>query len=143
MLVGRAQIRGIVDSVRTIVLEWSLKLEKDGILGDRLSFSREEKEKASAFTFNIQNFTGVAGSVQADFIQVGDYNTIHPELKRLGIPQKERNELEEVLDRLNGTTDQEEKKSMFKRGMDWLQRNAASLGTLSETIRGWIETLAK
>ncbi|MDA1612201.1 hypothetical protein PDK26_13295 [Bacillus cereus] len=44
--VTKNQIGSIVDNVRNIVLEWSLKLEEEGILGEGMSFSKEEKEKA-------------------------------------------------------------------------------------------------
>lgn len=46
LLVSKNQIGNVVDNVRNIVLEWSLKLEEDGILGEGMSFSKEEKEKA-------------------------------------------------------------------------------------------------
>jgi hypothetical protein len=35
----RTEIVRIVDQVRTILLNWSLKLEEEGILGEGLSFS--------------------------------------------------------------------------------------------------------
>ena len=34
----------LVDGVRNTILEWSLRLEADGIVGDGLSFNPEEKE---------------------------------------------------------------------------------------------------
>ena len=138
LVVGHTEIAGIIDSVRNILLEWSLKLEKDGVLGDGLSFSKEEKEKASNINYNIQNFSGVIGNVQSSNLQIGDYNTIHSELKRLGVPQKERNDLEEILDGLK-TANDPEKKSLIKRGSEWVMRNADKIGVLSETIRKWME----
>jgi hypothetical protein len=54
--------------VRNAILDWSLKLEKAGILGNGLMFSTEEKQMAHDPTTNItighvENFSGVAGSV--------------------------------------------------------------------------------
>lgn len=46
----------ILDSVRKIVLEWTLKLEADGIIGEGMSFSKEEKAKAQSITYNIKNY---------------------------------------------------------------------------------------
>jgi hypothetical protein len=85
LIVGQAQIYGIVDAVRNGILEWSLKLEKDGILGAESTFSREEKEKAqaSSTTYNIQKFVGVMGTVHSNVLQIGDFNSIHAELKHL------------------------------------------------------------
>ncbi len=37
----------ISDSVRNLVLDWAIKLEEEGILGDGVSFSMEEKKKAA------------------------------------------------------------------------------------------------
>jgi hypothetical protein len=55
----------VVDSVRNAILEWSLELEKEGILGEGLSFSKEEVKKANMNTnINIQNFQGVLGDVK-------------------------------------------------------------------------------
>ncbi len=36
----------ILDSVRNAILDWSLRLEKDGILGEGMSFTQREKEVA-------------------------------------------------------------------------------------------------
>ena len=59
-----AQLQGILDSVRTTILEWSLKLEEDGILGDGMSFSREEKQLASSNTYHIETFIGQVSNSQ-------------------------------------------------------------------------------
>jgi len=37
----------IIDSVRNAILDWSLKLEEDGILGEGMSFTSQEKELAN------------------------------------------------------------------------------------------------
>jgi hypothetical protein len=53
-----------IDAVRTRILEWSLELETQGILGDGIVFSKEEKEKATSTpNINIQYFQGVLGDV--------------------------------------------------------------------------------
>lgn len=46
----------IVDIVRTTLLKWSLKLEEDGIIGEGLSFSALEKEKAKSKSYIVNNF---------------------------------------------------------------------------------------
>ena len=50
-----AQVHGILEAVRNIILEWSLKLEQEGILGEGMTFSQEEKSTAATTTFHIQN----------------------------------------------------------------------------------------
>lgn len=54
----------IVDAVRTIILNWSMKLEEDGILGERLSFTNRERETAGKISYNINNFYGPVQSPQ-------------------------------------------------------------------------------
>lgn len=54
----------ILSSVRNTVLDWSLKLEQEGILGQDLEFTGIEKERASmTTTIKIENFQGVLGDV--------------------------------------------------------------------------------
>jgi len=137
LVVGHTEIAGIIDSVRNILLEWSIKLEKDGILGDGISFSKEEKNKASTINYQIGTFSGVIGNVQSSNLQIGDYNSIHSELKKLGVSQKERNDLEDILDGLKTASDSE-RKSLLKRGSEWIVRNADKIGVLSETVRKWM-----
>lgn len=54
-----AQLKRIADAVRTAVLQWALKLEKEGIVGEGLTFTAVEKKKAAegAITFNIGQMT--------------------------------------------------------------------------------------
>lgn len=138
-IINESQFHNIIDSVRNIVLNWALKLEGDGIVGENLTFTERDKEKVSSTVYNIQNFTGVIGDVSKSNLQIGDYNSIHSSLKKLGVSQQERNELEELMD--NYTKSNEEgKKSIFKKATDWLKRNGATIGMLSETIRKWFET---
>lgn len=51
----KPQIQGILDSVRMIILDWTLELEKDDILGENLTFSSEEKAKANEHVTNYIN----------------------------------------------------------------------------------------
>jgi hypothetical protein len=46
--ISRSAYIRILESVRNEVLRWSLKLEGDGIIGEGMSFSQEEKATASA-----------------------------------------------------------------------------------------------
>jgi len=70
-MVSKNAVVGILDAVRNIILDWSLKLEKEGILGKELSFSQEECEKVhkSPITYNIgriEKFAGTIGSISGN-----------------------------------------------------------------------------
>lgn len=138
LLVGRNQLAGTVQAVRNKVLEWSLDLEQKGILGEGMTFSADEVKRASGAVYNIGTFSGVIGDVTSSTLQFGNYNSLHPELKRLGVPQTERNQLEEILDELPEAKGQK-KAALLKRGISWVTRNAKELGALSGEVRAWFE----
>lgn len=70
LVIGESQLVGIVEAVRNIILEWSLKLQKDRILGEGLTFSKEEQQIAATATYNIQTFSGPVGAVAGRDINV-------------------------------------------------------------------------
>lgn len=61
---SKGHLTGIFDSVRNLTLDWSLKLEQAGVLGENMSFTLTEKQEAKPVTqqFFIQN-AGVVGNV--------------------------------------------------------------------------------
>jgi AbiTii len=61
--VSRTCIVGIVDAVRNIVLDWTLRLEENGILGEGLTFSSKEKETAAHGNYTI-NYHGPVSNSQ-------------------------------------------------------------------------------
>lgn len=141
LIVDKSQIEGILDAVRNEILNWSLALESQGILGDGMSFSTEEVDKAKSTVYNIQSFQGVLGNVDSSTVQVGDYSSVHSVLKEKGVSQKERNELENLLDEIK-TAEPSQRKGLVKKGFEWVGRNASTIGTLSNTIKGWFDTLS-
>lgn len=57
-IIEKTTIVGILNAVRNNILNWSLELEKKGILGERMSFSNEEKKLAGQVTYSITNNIG-------------------------------------------------------------------------------------
>lgn len=45
--ISRASIQAIVEAARDVILRWALKLEEDGITGEGMTFSREDKQIAA------------------------------------------------------------------------------------------------
>jgi len=64
LIVGQSALIKVLDAVRNIILNWALKLEEDGIVGDGLSFSESEKNNAENIPQNINNFYGAVHSPQ-------------------------------------------------------------------------------
>ena len=63
LIINKAALAGILESVKDIILKWSLKLEKEGIFGEGMVFSKGEQEKAiNNQQIKIENFSGILGS---------------------------------------------------------------------------------
>jgi hypothetical protein len=52
---GRSEVARLLDAVRNLILDWSLRLESDGIKGDGMSFSTDEKEIARRNSDDLQS----------------------------------------------------------------------------------------
>jgi hypothetical protein len=64
---SRSCVAGILDAVRNMILDWCLKLEKDGIVGEGLVFSVKEKAVAAAANYTINYNAPVTNSqIQQD-----------------------------------------------------------------------------
>jgi hypothetical protein len=141
LIVDRSQLIGILDAVRNEILNWSLELESQGILGDGMSFSSEEISKAGSVIYNIKSFQGILGDVSSTNVQIGDYSSIHDALKEKGVSQKDRNELENLLDEIQNS-EPSKREGLIKKGYRWLERNASTIGTLSSIIKSWFDMLS-
>lgn len=78
--VTKGQLEGIFDSVRNLTLDWSLRLEQAGVLGENMTFTVTEKQEAKSVSqqFFIQN-AGVVGNV-TDNATVTNNQTAHSSL---------------------------------------------------------------
>ena len=52
------QVVRILDAVRNTILEWVLELEKQGVIGEGMTFSKEEKQAAGNVTYQITHNIG-------------------------------------------------------------------------------------
>ncbi|WP_339498186.1 hypothetical protein [Pseudomonas silesiensis] len=83
-------IYGIISTVRDKILEFSLELEKQGILGEGMTFTPKEKMAASniSYSINIENMTGsqlqqgTTGSTQT-YTQSADFSGISAFVEKL------------------------------------------------------------
>ncbi len=56
--ISESQVVNIIESAKNILLEWSLKLEKDGIRGNDYIFSEEEVKIATDNRYTVNYFMG-------------------------------------------------------------------------------------
>jgi AbiTii-like protein len=92
LVLQKTSLVGILDAVRNTILEWTLKLEADGVLGEGMTFSQQEKKTVmkNETNYHIGTFSGVLGNVSGGNVQIGDYNQIEAQLKAANIPGNER-----------------------------------------------------
>jgi hypothetical protein len=65
--IDRAALVGIINAVKNTILDWAVDLEKAGVLGEGIGFSKEDKLEAASVTQhiyaqNIGNFGNVSGA---------------------------------------------------------------------------------
>lgn len=101
------QILNVFTHVRNTIFNWSVNLEKIGILGDGMQFTREEKEKAMSNTvYNIGNLQGIAGQVMDStitqtnqmIVNKMDLSTLLTTLKCAGISDNDLDNLKIALE---------------------------------------------
>ncbi len=106
LIINKATLAGILESVKDIILKWSLKLEKEGIFGKDMVFSEEEQEKAiNNQQIRIENFYGVFGSnIKGTIYQEislsvrkADLKDLLDYLKSKGISGEDLKELKEAI----------------------------------------------
>lgn len=58
IFIGKNNIVGIIEAVNNCLLEWTLKLEEQGILGENMRFTVEETQSAKGIPQQINNYYG-------------------------------------------------------------------------------------
>lgn len=80
LILPKSAVQDIVEKVKNAMLEWTLKLEEDGIIGEKMKFTGDEKKAAASLPQNINYFMGttnyIAGSNNEVNQVVGDNNQI-------------------------------------------------------------------
>ncbi|MGA9046814.1 hypothetical protein [Sulfuricurvum sp.] len=145
-LIDATPVYGILGQVRNLLLEWTLKLEEDNILGnDDLIFSEDEK-KAAQHIYNIGTFHGVMGNVDnvgnmstgANATNIYNENSISNkidelivEIKKLGLTDQK-----EVIRDLEASKDNPEKAKAVLGGLLTRGSEVASIGSAIIGILG-------
>lgn len=70
--INKANLSGILEAARDVILRWSLQLEEDGILGEGLTFSQQEKVLASKHNYQIL-IENIVGEKSMSSLQNNDF----------------------------------------------------------------------
>jgi len=118
-IIDISQLHGIIDAVRNIVLDWSIQLEKEGILGENMSFSEEEKKTASNVTFNINGM--YHSQIQHDTFQ---------SVQSLNIRETDTDKIKKLIQQIKGDIEQldlsSDKKSEFVSDINTIESQLSS-----------------
>lgn len=78
LFISTHHIAEVVERVRNCLLEWTLKLEAEGILGEGMMFNQEERTTAQTIPQQINNYYGtvVNGDIRNSQVVSGNNNTI-------------------------------------------------------------------
>lgn len=69
--ISKTAAADIIEKVKNTLIEWTLELEEKGVLGEDMSFSEQEKEKAKSIPQQVNNYYGSTNVINgtADKIQ--------------------------------------------------------------------------
>lgn len=107
MQISRIYVSKAIDAVRNTILEWSLRLEQQGILGEGMKFSPEEKAIAMTSQYiHINSFQGILGDVagstvtqkQEMTVSAGDFNCLERTLTQAGVEVSDIQALKQALE---------------------------------------------
>ena len=76
LTISDASLAGVLDAVRNIILNWAVKLEEDGVLGEGMTFSDSEKTEAGKHSYNVNNFYGSVTGTQIQQSSSGSEQSI-------------------------------------------------------------------
>lgn len=135
LVIPRNALIGILDTVRNRVLEWSLDLERRGIIGEGLAFSEGERQAAKQMqNVHIGSFNGVLGNVTESTVSVQSFGALWGRLKELDIPKTARDELESLWDEFGAAQSEPAKQSVRTRVTNWLERHPVTVGSVTSLI---------
>lgn len=80
LIASAHQLHAIIEQVINTVLEWTIRLENEGILGENMQFNQSEKESAKRIPQTINNYYGntniINGNVDDSAVIAGDNNSV-------------------------------------------------------------------
>jgi AbiTii len=155
LMMSKSQLTTILERVVSLVLNWSLALEKAGILGEGMSFSMSDKEKSknvtqNFFAQNIGHVGDLSGSARATVSQSSkgdmafDQRKIESLINQASralplLPESVRDPVAESLKELSVATSTEEKSGILARAKNVLEGASGNLA--AEGILRLISTI--
>lgn len=133
----------VVDKVKNRLLEWTLDLEKNGILGENMTFNEMEKESAKAVSQQINYYAPVInGNVNGSQIISGNNNVarynealtttmikeIRESLEKESISPTDKEDAIELLEDVSKKIAEKRKPNIIKVSVDGLKNFVTTVG---------------
>lgn len=106
--VDNVYIKKVLEIIKTTVLEFSIKLEQQGILGEDWEFTEEEKRMTQNINYHIGNIGNMSNhndnstinqtSINNVNIVKGDFNSLASNLRSHGVEEADIQELQTIID---------------------------------------------
>ncbi len=128
--ISKHSLKVIIDKVVNCLLEWTLKLEEKGIIGENMTFTEKESSYAKEIPQQINHYYGnvINGTVSSSQITSGDSNTItynaadmndavreiRDSLSTENISSDDMDSAVEILDDISKKIEQNKKPSIIK-----------------------------
>jgi hypothetical protein len=119
-----------LEGVKSRLVDWSIELEKQGILGENMSFKDEEKAIAKNVTINVGNMTGgFIGDPSHSNVEVHSYGSVLSLLESSAVPKDEKDHLRQILTELQHAAP-EKRPGLRDKIAAWLTKNGAFVGEM-------------
>lgn len=158
LVISPHQLKDIVEKVKNCILEWTIKLELEGILGDDMTFDNKEAVLARSIPQHIHNYYGnvVNGDVHNSQVISGrgnnltvnssDASTVVDEIRKSiideSIEQTDKDDAIELLEEISTKIEQNKNPSVIKSALmgliDFTQNVGANItaALISAKIQG-------
>ncbi|WP_219837636.1 hypothetical protein [Paenibacillus sp. R14(2021)] len=132
----------MIETVRNIVLDWALKLEDDGVLGEGMSFTQEEKQVVNEKHYNVNHFYNVQN---LQFQQQSNNSTQQMNHQHVGGSINDLKSLHEILQQLKRDIFQlnQEDREEAQAEIATIEAQATSQKPKSVILRESVSTLRK
>ena len=144
LVVSTHHLKDVVEQVKNCILEWTLRLEQEGIIGEGMTFSEKETVSAQTVPQQINNYYGsvINGNVSGSQVVSGNDNVvtfnasaataaldeIQKSFNSEPINTDDKESALELLDEINTKINQNKKPSVIKSALIGLKDFAINVG---------------
>ncbi len=144
LFISTVYITEVIDKVRNCLLEWTLELERNGVLGNNMTFNEKESASAKNLPQQINNYYGtvVNGDINSSQIVSGNDNILNyneadiisavqeisASLQKESISNDDMNSALEILEEISLKIEQKKKPNVIKSALVGLKDFVIEVG---------------